>query len=311
VRRMTSEEFLTRAKEVHSSRYTYDHTVYVNSTTSVVITCKTHGNINILPSTHLSGAGCRHCYYDRLSKKFRYDTPTFITKAKAVHGDLYDYSMVRYERSGKKVDIVCPIHGVFSQIPASHLAGFGCRRCGFQKQLDTKIKDGQITSPTERKPFEEYRRKVRELSNINYIKYYHDINSTGLPRGNEYHLDHITSIMSGFIQNIPPEDIAAPQNLRVIPAVDNQRKGVISCDAISSFDENNVLTNPLDDLALYHKRIKQSNRYRITDLVTHETYDIPSITDWCSVNGYAVSSARWMANYSTAPFKGRYLIKKL
>lgn len=54
----------------------------------------------------------------------------FITKAKVIHGDKYDYSEVEYESNHVPVTIICPIHGPFSQTPASHLMGRGCKPCG-------------------------------------------------------------------------------------------------------------------------------------------------------------------------------------
>lgn len=40
-------------------------------------------------------------------------TEEFIEKAKKVHGDKYDYSLVEYKDSRVKVKIICPKHGVF------------------------------------------------------------------------------------------------------------------------------------------------------------------------------------------------------
>lgn len=37
----------------------------------------------------------------------------FIEKAKKVHGDKYDYSLVDYKKSHTKIKILCPIHGEF------------------------------------------------------------------------------------------------------------------------------------------------------------------------------------------------------
>ena len=37
----------------------------------------------------------------------------FIARAKAVHGDKYDYTLVNYVNCTTKVKIICPIHGVF------------------------------------------------------------------------------------------------------------------------------------------------------------------------------------------------------
>ena len=61
----------------------------------------------------------------------------FVLRAVKKHGPKYDYSMVMYLRSDTKVDIVCPEHGIFSQIPNSHLNGRGCPECGKQKQLES------------------------------------------------------------------------------------------------------------------------------------------------------------------------------
>ena len=61
----------------------------------------------------------------------------FIDKAKAKHGDKYDYSKVCYVNSKTKVCIICPEHGEFLQIPKEHLKGQGCPRCKFGKMADT------------------------------------------------------------------------------------------------------------------------------------------------------------------------------
>ena len=42
-------------------------------------------------------------------------TKEFIAKAKAVHGDKYDYSKVNYVKNTTKVTIICKIHGEFEQ----------------------------------------------------------------------------------------------------------------------------------------------------------------------------------------------------
>lgn len=49
------------------------------------------------------------------------------------HNNLYDYSCVKYINMHVKVKILCKIHGEFMQEPADHLAGRGCRKCGFDK----------------------------------------------------------------------------------------------------------------------------------------------------------------------------------
>ena len=53
----------------------------------------------------------------------------FIDRAKKVHGDLYDYSLVDYKNSNTKVRIVCPKHGEFQVTPTNHLSGHKCPAC--------------------------------------------------------------------------------------------------------------------------------------------------------------------------------------
>ena len=55
----------------------------------------------------------------------------FIERARKIHGNKYDYSKTKYINNTTKVCIICPEHGEFWQIPASHLKGCGCRKCGF------------------------------------------------------------------------------------------------------------------------------------------------------------------------------------
>jgi len=54
------------------------------------------------------------------------NTESFIKKARTIHGDKYDYSLVNYINAKTKVSIVCLVHGIFEQAPSGHLAGKGC-----------------------------------------------------------------------------------------------------------------------------------------------------------------------------------------
>lgn len=76
-----------------------------------------------------NGFGCKECS----GWGYRYTTEEWIAEAQKVHGDKYQYHLVRYVDSETKVDIVCPKHGVFSQVPYYHLQGQGCPCCVHQK----------------------------------------------------------------------------------------------------------------------------------------------------------------------------------
>ena len=60
----------------------------------------------------------------------------FIEKSRNIYFDKYDYSLVIYEHSKSRVKIICPIHGVFEQIPNTHLNGNGCKKCGADSRGD-------------------------------------------------------------------------------------------------------------------------------------------------------------------------------
>lgn len=67
----------------------------------------------------------------------RMTTEAFITKARRVHGDRYDYSKTHYIGSLTKVTITCPQHGDFEQIPNNHLSGSGCPPCNKGRPCST------------------------------------------------------------------------------------------------------------------------------------------------------------------------------
>ena len=62
----------------------------------------------------------------------------FITQARAIHGDKYDYSKVVYKGTDDKVCIICPKHGEFWQSPHHHLQGQKCRACVREYKLETR-----------------------------------------------------------------------------------------------------------------------------------------------------------------------------
>ncbi len=186
--RMTTEEFIKRAKEKHGDWYDYSKVDYVNAKTDVIIICPKHGEFLQLPYHHLIGYGCPVCagknrntemFIEEAQKvhgnkydhsKVNYDVPfmkvcinclehgeiwqtpgahihnksgcsecvrnkkistdEFVTKARKVHGDKYDYSKVDYVNAKTDVIIICPEHGEFLQSPDSHWRGCGCKKCG-------------------------------------------------------------------------------------------------------------------------------------------------------------------------------------
>ena len=125
-KKITTEEFIARAKVIHGDKYDYSKVEYVNSYTKVCIICPEHGEFWATPHCHLDGKGCPKC---AVYKRGKLTTEEFIRRAKEVHGDKYDYSKVEYTHQATKVCIICPEHGEFWQKPAHHMNGNGCPKC--------------------------------------------------------------------------------------------------------------------------------------------------------------------------------------
>lgn len=127
-KKLTTEEFIKKAKGIHGEKYNYSKVNYKNAKEKVIILCKKHGEFLQSPDDHLNKCGCPKC-----SGNKRLTTGEFIEKAKKVHGDKYDYSRVNYKNTDSKVIIICPNHGEFYQSPSSHLSGNGCPKCNSSK----------------------------------------------------------------------------------------------------------------------------------------------------------------------------------
>ena len=61
-------------------------------------------------------------------------TQEFIEICNKIHNNKYDYSMVEYINKDCKVNIICPIHGVFSQRARLHMKGSGCPKCSYEER---------------------------------------------------------------------------------------------------------------------------------------------------------------------------------
>lgn len=135
-RKKTLDLFMKEAKKHHGEFYDYSKVEYTNSKEKITIECPIHGDFTQTPSAHINGQGCPKCGDSKNRPKK--DTLNFIERSEKIHGGKYDYSLVNYNGNKKKVDIICPIHGKFSQIPNGHLRGAGCWECSVIDRIDKK-----------------------------------------------------------------------------------------------------------------------------------------------------------------------------
>lgn len=111
-------------RNIHGDRYDYSKFNYIRNRIPSTIICPEHGEFEQSATSHLRGNGCPSCSGNR-----RLTNIDFVKKAKEIHTIPYNYELVEYENSHKKVKILCPKHGEFEQTPNSHLSGKGCPKC--------------------------------------------------------------------------------------------------------------------------------------------------------------------------------------
>lgn len=129
---LKKEYFIEKAVAVHGNKFDYsllpDEFL---SKIKVPVVCKKHGQFLVTSGNHICNArGCPTCGFEHVSsiKKDAFKK-RFFEESPVIHDNKYDYSLVEYVDSATKVTIICPIHGEFQQIPASHVAGAGCFQC--------------------------------------------------------------------------------------------------------------------------------------------------------------------------------------
>lgn len=136
-KKLTTEEFIEKAKKKHGNLYDYSKVEYITSHMPVKIFCKKcQKYFYQAPNNHLTGAGCYDCGNKRRSDKNRYSQEHFINKALSIHKGTYSYSEVKFKDMYTPVKIFCnKCKTYFYQTPSKHLGGRGCKKCSTLRQI--------------------------------------------------------------------------------------------------------------------------------------------------------------------------------
>ena len=145
-KKLTTKEFVEKAKQIHGDRYDYSKVEYKTTETKVCIICPQHGEFWQTPHAHLAGQNCPKC-----CGNIKLSIEEFIKRANEIHKEKYDYSKVDYLGADTKVCIICPEHGEFWQTPHNHISGKqGCPECNTSKnskivqKIETILKEFNI-----------------------------------------------------------------------------------------------------------------------------------------------------------------------
>ena len=82
-----------------------------------------------------------------MENRKKYSSIDFFTRAKQIHGDIYDYSLTVVKNMFSPVKITCPKHGEYLQQAMKHLKGSGCPICskGKMTSVNESVRDVKQT----------------------------------------------------------------------------------------------------------------------------------------------------------------------
>ena len=111
-----------------------------------LVSCKIHGDFEILASNLLRGSGCKLCSSDKVNSYKRTSIIDFVRKSKSFYDFEYNYDDVQFNNLHDKVILSCPIHGKWEVIAANHIIGkSGCPSCHILNRTK-KLKDSNLIS---------------------------------------------------------------------------------------------------------------------------------------------------------------------
>jgi Zn finger protein HypA/HybF involved in hydrogenase expression len=133
-RRLSREEVISRAIEVHGAKYDYSKVEYNTIEDRITIICPEHGEFQQIANNHINqGYGCNQCGHVDTGLKRRISGDKWLSRFKQIHGYTYDYSEFESRAAHQLSKIICKEHGLFLQSPITHSNGVGCPDCGRDK----------------------------------------------------------------------------------------------------------------------------------------------------------------------------------
>jgi hypothetical protein len=133
-KKLTTQQFIQRSQTVHGDRYNYSQTQFCGADKKITIICNIHGAFEQRAMDHMKGRGCSLC-----NERQSLTLQQFIERSNKKHKSKYTYENVVYKNVHTKVNITCPVHGIFSQTPTDHVhGGYGCPVCGGTGKVSTK-----------------------------------------------------------------------------------------------------------------------------------------------------------------------------
>ena len=106
MRKLSTAEFVLKAKEKHGNIYDYSSAVYNKAIEKVTVTCKKHGDFEITPNQHLNGGGCVFCGREKTTRASTYTHEQFLKKLLDVNKGRLNFEVLsNYQGANSKITL--------------------------------------------------------------------------------------------------------------------------------------------------------------------------------------------------------------
>jgi len=137
-KRITKDEFVKRAKEIHGDKFDYSRVSFVNLTDKIEVLCIKHQELFTTTAAYhtkndkwqVSKGGCKKCSKEHGPQYEKLSEEEFLRRAREAHGNKYEY--LNFNGLTEYVTVVCKEHGPVEQLAYVHLRGNGCPVCSRQ-----------------------------------------------------------------------------------------------------------------------------------------------------------------------------------
>ena len=136
MKKLSTEQWINLAKEVHGEKYDYTQTMYSTAKQKLKIICPIHGEQEMLPHHHIKGYGCGKCGKEQIniSNGKQLTQEQFLNRISVLKG--LSFNKTIYKNRRQNVIVTCNIHGDYTTKAEVLLKGCGCPKCKSSKGED-------------------------------------------------------------------------------------------------------------------------------------------------------------------------------
>lgn len=125
-------DFINHSNVIVHKSYDFSDSDFKGVNKPITLRCSIHNKVIVLNKAELLKTNknnkCEECESE--FTEF-YQKESFIAKANRRYDSRYDYSKIEDYKYREYVNIICPIHGEYKQMPQVHLfSATGCTKCG-------------------------------------------------------------------------------------------------------------------------------------------------------------------------------------